>query len=65
MLAHKLQNLTNMSPMNLYIGEIAFFMTVYEHVIEVARCEIAHRAQQICHASVESGRRVGEPLWHH
>ena len=65
MLAHKFNNLTNVSSMNLYVCLSSHSPSMDEYIVEVTRCEVLHRSQQICNTSVEGGRYVAKPLWYY
>ena len=61
MLVHKCKNLTNVSSMDLYVRLYAHSPAMDEYIVEVTRCEVSHRSQQICNTSVEGGRGVTNP----
>ncbi|MCY0725452.1 hypothetical protein OVW19_27275, partial [Klebsiella pneumoniae] len=48
-LAHKLKNLTNVSSMNFNVRLSVHSPAMDEHIVEVTRCEVSHRSQQICY----------------
>ena len=65
MLTHKCKNLSDVSSMNFNVRLSIHSPAMDEHIVEVARCEISHRSQQIGHTSVERRRGVTKPLWHY
>ena len=65
MLPHKCRNLTNVCSMNLYVHLSIHSPAMDEYIVGVSRCEVSHRSQQICDASVEGGRGVTKPLWNY
>ena len=50
--------------MNLYVRPSAHSPAMDDYIVEVTRCEVSHRSQQICHTSIEGGRGVAKPMWH-
>ena len=52
MLPHKCKNLTKVCSMNLYVRLSAHSPAIDEYIVEVTRCEVSHRSQQICNTSV-------------
>ena len=53
MLSHKCKDMTNVCSMNFYILLSAHSPSMDEDIVEVTRCEVLHRSQQICNTSAE------------
>ncbi|GMF32449.1 unnamed protein product [Phytophthora lilii] len=64
-LAYEPKQFAEMHPVHLDIRFAIHSPAVDEDIIEVARREVAHRAQQMRQASVESCRGILQSLWHH
>ena len=58
MLAHKCKNLNNVRSLNFHVCLSAHSTAMDEYIIEVTRCQISHRSQQISNASVKSSSGI-------
>ena len=64
MILHKCKDLTKVCSMNFYVQFSAHSPAMDEYILNVTRCEILHRSQQICDSYVECGYCITKPLWH-